>query len=53
MVERSTKDPSKSLEFYKVYYGEEKWKSEISENTYNLLEKRIDWDLYQDLLDLH
>ena len=53
LIERSTKDPSKNLQFYKAYYGEEKWKSEISEKTYNLLEKSIDWNLYQDLLKLH
>lgn len=53
LIERSTKDPSKNLQFYQVYYGEEKWRSEISENTYNLLEKSIDWNLYRDLLELH
>lgn len=53
LVERSTKDRSKDLQFYQSYYGGEKWKSEISENTYNSLEKRIDWSLYRDLLELH
>jgi hypothetical protein len=53
LIERSTKDPTKNLQFYKAYYSEGKWKSEISENTYNLLNKRIDWNLYRDLLDLH
>ena len=53
LVESITRDPSKNLQYYQAYYSEEKWKSEISENTYNLLEKRIDWDLYGDLLKLH
>jgi len=53
LIERSTKDRSKNLQFYQAYYGEEKWKSEISQNTYNVLEKHIDWNLYRDLLKLH
>ncbi len=53
LVESITRDPSKNLQFYQEYYGEEKWKSEISENAYNVLEKHIDWDLYRDLLKLH
>lgn len=43
IVEKSTKDDSKNYEYYRNYYGNSLWATEIDEQSRNIIGREIDW----------
>lgn len=44
----STKDPAKTLEYYRDYYGKERWRAEIDEDSNDLINERVNWAAIRD-----
>ena len=44
-VRNSTKDPSKDHNYYRDYYGNERWRADISPGAQDLILGAIDWEL--------
>ena len=43
IIRSSTKDKSKDVEYYREYYGEEKWRRELSRDAASSINEAIDW----------
>ncbi|WP_282026694.1 hypothetical protein [Limimaricola cinnabarinus] len=43
-LETSTKDKNKNSNYYKIYYGKEMWRQEISGKSMDAIRKSIDWE---------
>jgi hypothetical protein len=48
IVERSTKEKGKDYKFYQEYYGEERWRDEITDSCAEIIRRSIDWDIVRD-----
>jgi len=44
LIRESTKDAQKGIDFYKEYYGNEKWKNEIDRESSEKINKLINWN---------
>jgi hypothetical protein len=49
IIERSTKDRTKDFRYYEDYYREERWKSDITRESAELIDQSIDWVLAGDV----
>ena len=43
-VRKSTKDPSKDHDYYRDYYGNERWRTNISPDAQNMITDAINWE---------
>jgi hypothetical protein len=56
-VDESTKDKSKSYQYYRNYYGRALWLNEIDERSLGMIDRSVDWEIaglfdYRPLADL-
>ena len=49
VIKQSLKDKSKDVEYYKDYYGNERWRDEVSNSAIAEISENIDWNSYNRL----
>lgn len=45
-ITRGTKDPERSAAYYRDYYGQERWREDLSPEATEVLRNTLDWDLF-------